>query len=226
MKALITLKLSTWGEFWVLLKFASEESKKLFHENVGVGTWFSQLQQTSMDFTIDGRITWVEIKEVLGWVPDLMKDNEEDYDSDGDSNEGDLKGEDVGLKSCSILGEDSDDEEVFETKFEEGFHTSSFTPSDDMEEQHKKNDESEKERDTWKEAHVKESNAVANMMKKLKYLKQKIREWHNENKKSAQNSRSSFKKELVNLDKIIDNGEGMFKIKAMKDELLPLGKKP
>ncbi|GJW22502.1 RNA-directed DNA polymerase, eukaryota [Tanacetum coccineum] len=237
-----------------------------------------------------GTIFWIRAKEVLGWVPDLMEDNEEDYDSNGVSKEGDLKGEDVGLKGCSILGEDNDDEEVSETKFEEGFHTSSkkdasvgqmdthyeepfkiyellnkkkevinegpsfdsnlkyppgFTPTDDMEEQNKKNGESKKERGErshkgskkglnddvaesvcsglaqkakkdWvkelcvkikKEALVKESNAVANMMKNLKYLKQKIREWHNENKKSAQNSRSSLKKELVDLDKVIDNGE-------------------
>ncbi|GJT47679.1 nucleotide-binding alpha-beta plait domain-containing protein [Tanacetum coccineum] len=178
------------GELWVLLKFASEESKNLFQENAGVGTWFSQLQQASMDFIIDGRITWVEIegipfklwsentlkriasrwgvvlhvddqedgclhrrrmciktkfdknifesfkiifrgkifwiraKEALGWVPDLLEDNEEDYESDWESKEGDVKGDDVGLKSCSILGEDSDVEGVSETKFEAGSHNS------------------------------------------------------------------------------------------------------
>ncbi|GKD35930.1 retrovirus-related pol polyprotein from transposon TNT 1-94, partial [Tanacetum coccineum] len=52
------------GEFWVLLKFASEKSKKLFHENVGVSSWFSQLQLASMNFIIDGRITWVEIEGI------------------------------------------------------------------------------------------------------------------------------------------------------------------
>ncbi|GJR91205.1 nucleotide-binding alpha-beta plait domain-containing protein [Tanacetum coccineum] len=37
--------------------------KKLFHSNVGVGSWFSQLIQASKDFTIEGRIVWVEIEE-------------------------------------------------------------------------------------------------------------------------------------------------------------------
>ncbi|GJX23046.1 RNA-directed DNA polymerase, eukaryota, reverse transcriptase zinc-binding domain protein [Tanacetum coccineum] len=98
------IKIKYLGEFWVLLKFAPEESKKLFHEN----------------------IFWIRAKEVPGWVPDLMEDNEEEYDSDCDSKDGDLKGEDVGLKSCSILGEDSDVEEVSETKFEEGHHKSNM----------------------------------------------------------------------------------------------------
>ncbi|GJR60307.1 nucleotide-binding alpha-beta plait domain-containing protein [Tanacetum coccineum] len=180
------------GEFWVLLKFASEKSKKLFHENVGVGSWFSQLQLASMNFIIDGRITWVEIegisfklwyentfkriaskwgvvlhvddqedgcfhkkriciktkvemnifesfkiifhgkifwiraKEVPGWVSDHIEHNEEEYDSDCDSKEGDFKGGDVGLKSCSILREDSDVKEVSETKFKEVLHKSNM----------------------------------------------------------------------------------------------------
>ncbi|GJS70205.1 hypothetical protein Tco_0703046 [Tanacetum coccineum] len=37
-------------------------SKKLFHSNVGIGSWFSQLIQASKDFTIEGRIVWVEIE--------------------------------------------------------------------------------------------------------------------------------------------------------------------
>ncbi|GKD51880.1 RNA-directed DNA polymerase, eukaryota, partial [Tanacetum coccineum] len=45
------------------------------------------------------------------------------------------------------------------------------------------------------------------LMKKLKYLKQKIREWHKINKKSDHTSRLSLKKELADLDKVIDNGE-------------------
>ncbi|GJT48259.1 RNA-directed DNA polymerase, eukaryota, reverse transcriptase zinc-binding domain protein [Tanacetum coccineum] len=39
-------------------------SKKLFHANVGVGSWFSQLIQASKDFTIEGRIVWVEIEGI------------------------------------------------------------------------------------------------------------------------------------------------------------------
>nr|GEV97170.1 RNA-directed DNA polymerase, eukaryota [Tanacetum cinerariifolium] len=55
-------KIQYMGELWVLLEFASEDSKILFHANVGVGSWFSQLIQASMDFIIKGRIVWVEIE--------------------------------------------------------------------------------------------------------------------------------------------------------------------
>ncbi|GKB15415.1 hypothetical protein Tco_0849338 [Tanacetum coccineum] len=243
----------------------------------------------------------------------------------------DSKGEDVGLKTCSIFREDSDVEEVPETKLEECLHKSNteeasvgqidmhsedpfkiydllnkkkedinkgpslenslkyppgFMPTDNTEEQGKKNDESKKEsgncshkgskkgskevatesiclghfkkseiprtagsilhlmdelvkvgqtmgynmegcmknmeeiiqsqevndgfdklvEDTWKETPMEESNAVINMMKKLKYLKQKIREWNNDKKKSAKNSKTHFKEELADLDTVIYKG--------------------
>ncbi|GJR49389.1 hypothetical protein Tco_1399910, partial [Tanacetum coccineum] len=56
------IKIQYMGELWVLVEFDSEASKKLFHANVGVGSWFSQLIQASKDFTIEGRIVWVKIE--------------------------------------------------------------------------------------------------------------------------------------------------------------------
>ncbi|GJX62387.1 hypothetical protein Tco_0295287 [Tanacetum coccineum] len=100
------------GELWVLVEFDSEASKKLFHSNVGIGSWFSQLIQASKDFTIEGRIVWVEMqtkvgkniieafkiifrgkvywiraKEVTGWVPDFLEESDNEHDSDDDVNE-------------------------------------------------------------------------------------------------------------------------------------------
>nr|GFA68553.1 nucleotide-binding alpha-beta plait domain-containing protein [Tanacetum cinerariifolium] len=49
------------GGLWVMIEFVSEEAKKKFQFNVGISTWFSQLQQASNEFTIDGRGTWVEL---------------------------------------------------------------------------------------------------------------------------------------------------------------------
>ncbi|GKA65576.1 RNA-directed DNA polymerase, eukaryota, reverse transcriptase zinc-binding domain protein [Tanacetum coccineum] len=62
--------------------------------------------------------------------------------------------------------------------------------------------------DTWNEAPVDDSNAMNNMIKKLKYLKEKIRVWSNDKKKSSNNSRVLLKEELAALDVIIDKGEG------------------
>ncbi|GJY97335.1 nucleotide-binding alpha-beta plait domain-containing protein [Tanacetum coccineum] len=141
------------GGYWIMIEFQSEEAKQMFQSNVGIGTWFSQLQQASTDFIIDGKVTWVEIegiplkmwsentfnriasiwgtlfhvegheeecfhrkriciktnlnsnifesfkviyqgkmfwvraKEIHGWVPDFVEDNEEETDTDDEINE-------------------------------------------------------------------------------------------------------------------------------------------
>nr|GEV52935.1 RNA-directed DNA polymerase, eukaryota, reverse transcriptase zinc-binding domain protein [Tanacetum cinerariifolium] len=58
--------------------------------------------------------------------------------------------------------------------------------------------------DAWIEAPVDESNDMTNMMKKLKYLKQKIREWNKGKMKSAKNRKIRFKEELAAFDVTID----------------------
>ncbi|GJX89529.1 nucleotide-binding alpha-beta plait domain-containing protein [Tanacetum coccineum] len=52
------------GELWVLLEFDSCKTKDLFRSNVGVGSWFSVLQQAFIDFTVEGRCAWIEIEGV------------------------------------------------------------------------------------------------------------------------------------------------------------------
>nr|GEX50565.1 nucleotide-binding alpha-beta plait domain-containing protein [Tanacetum cinerariifolium] len=56
------IKLRYMGGYWVMIEFQSFGTMKSFQANMGVGTWFSQIQQVSHDFIIDGRVTWVEIK--------------------------------------------------------------------------------------------------------------------------------------------------------------------
>ncbi|GJW13203.1 nucleotide-binding alpha-beta plait domain-containing protein [Tanacetum coccineum] len=58
------VKLRYMGGFWVMLEFSSDEVKKKFQSCVAIGTWFSQLQQASNDFTTDGRVTWVELEGI------------------------------------------------------------------------------------------------------------------------------------------------------------------
>ncbi|GJR33170.1 RNA-directed DNA polymerase, eukaryota [Tanacetum coccineum] len=52
------------GEVWVMLEFGTEKSMKLFRDNVSVGSWFSQINQASMDFVTEGRIAWVELEGI------------------------------------------------------------------------------------------------------------------------------------------------------------------
>ncbi|GJV36973.1 nucleotide-binding alpha-beta plait domain-containing protein [Tanacetum coccineum] len=60
----VDLSIRYLGELWVLLEFASAESKELFKQNAEVGSWFSELKQASMDFIPEGRIVWVDVEGV------------------------------------------------------------------------------------------------------------------------------------------------------------------
>ncbi|GKE61177.1 RNA-directed DNA polymerase, eukaryota, reverse transcriptase zinc-binding domain protein [Tanacetum coccineum] len=60
--------------------------------------------------------------------------------------------------------------------------------------------------DSWKEALVEDTNALIKMMKKLKYLKEKIHVWNKTNKEGFRNSMRNLKDEL---DLVINKGEGI-----------------
>nr|GEU31042.1 uncharacterized mitochondrial protein AtMg00810-like [Tanacetum cinerariifolium] len=63
--------------------------------------------------------------------------------------------------------------------------------------------------DSWKETPMVESNAITNLMLKLKHLKVKIQERNKGKKKNASNRKLSIKEELAGLDEIIDKCEGI-----------------
>nr|GEW17485.1 RNA-directed DNA polymerase, eukaryota, reverse transcriptase zinc-binding domain protein [Tanacetum cinerariifolium] len=75
--------------------------------------------------------------------------------------------------------------------------------------------------DAWREGPCDESNAMINMMIKLKYLKTKIREWNKKNMLSAKNVKAKYKDELEALEAIIDKGDGNVEVvnKRMEVEL-------
>ncbi|GJY02841.1 RNA-directed DNA polymerase, eukaryota [Tanacetum coccineum] len=61
---------------------------------------------------------------------------------------------------------------------------------------------------TWNEAHVTDSNAMTKFMKKMKYLKDKIRVWIKVKKDSLKNYKKTLKAELAEIDLLLDKGEG------------------
>ncbi|GJZ83177.1 RNA-directed DNA polymerase, eukaryota, reverse transcriptase zinc-binding domain protein [Tanacetum coccineum] len=66
--------------------------------------------------------------------------------------------------------------------------------------------------DAWSEAPRDDSNAMISMMKKLKYLKLKIREWNKGNMKNMKNVKAKYKEELEVLEAIIDKGDGYVEV--------------
>nr|GEY02864.1 nucleotide-binding alpha-beta plait domain-containing protein [Tanacetum cinerariifolium] len=58
------LNIGYLGELWVLIEFESAKVKDLFKENGGANSWFSVLNQAYEDFTLGGRIAWVEVEGI------------------------------------------------------------------------------------------------------------------------------------------------------------------
>nr|GEY64242.1 RNA-directed DNA polymerase, eukaryota, reverse transcriptase zinc-binding domain protein [Tanacetum cinerariifolium] len=114
-KGFMDIKIQYIGEMWVMLEFGTEKSMKLFRDNVSVGSWFSKINQASMDFVTEGRIAWVELESIPNsWLgPDFLEDAEDEDQSDVDSKDGRFKVHESG--SC----EESDGEGVPETLFDE-----------------------------------------------------------------------------------------------------------
>nr|GEU38332.1 putative RNA-directed DNA polymerase, eukaryota, reverse transcriptase zinc-binding domain protein [Tanacetum cinerariifolium] len=108
------------GELWLLLEFATSKSKDLFSCNVGVGSWFSVLQQASNDFTVEGRIAWVEIKGVpFKLWSEIMEESDDEDQFVEDFKGGDPLVHEVGSCGVGSCGKDSHVEEVLETRFDE-----------------------------------------------------------------------------------------------------------
>ncbi|GJX82167.1 RNA-directed DNA polymerase, eukaryota [Tanacetum coccineum] len=69
---------------------------------------------------------------------------------------------------------------------------------------------------TWNDAQVTDSNAISMFMKKMKYLKEKIRMWVKVNKENSK----SHKQELSKIDLLLDKGEGSSTLISKRMEIL------
>nr|GEU50365.1 RNA-directed DNA polymerase, eukaryota, reverse transcriptase zinc-binding domain protein [Tanacetum cinerariifolium] len=74
--------------------------------------------------------------------------------------------------------------------------------------------------DAWREGQCDESNAMINMMIKLKYLKTMIRGWNKKNMLSAKNIKAKYKDELEAMEPIIDKGDGNVKVVNKRMEVV------
>nr|GEZ50634.1 RNA-directed DNA polymerase, eukaryota, reverse transcriptase zinc-binding domain protein [Tanacetum cinerariifolium] len=76
--------------------------------------------------------------------------------------------------------------------------------------------------DSWKDALIIKSNDLVRMMKKLKYLKEKIRMWNKLSKEKSHKSKRSLLAELADCDAIIDKGEGENNVLNSRTEVVNL----
>ncbi|GKD40406.1 nucleotide-binding alpha-beta plait domain-containing protein [Tanacetum coccineum] len=191
------LSLSLMGN---IKDFGSLSNLKLILAKEGVGSWFSSLQHTSNLFMIDNRVTWVDIevaKEVSGWVPDFMEDEEEEEYSDEEIEAIDSEK----VKNNRESERDSDVEEVSEIVFEqhqEGFTQEGINNNDDEvlqsedpfniydmlnKKQHGTNNEAEKSSSTLK--YPPSFTPEENVIDKSDFVDQTVREENVDAKKAV-----------------------------------------
>ncbi|GJR63468.1 nucleotide-binding alpha-beta plait domain-containing protein [Tanacetum coccineum] len=111
------------GGFWVIIEFHTKEVLENFKSHVGVGSWFTSLEYTSNTFVIDERVVWVDIegvpmnvfwiraKEVSGWVPDFLEEEDGVDASDDDISDNEIVEE---INVDDIQDEDDNEGEVDE----------------------------------------------------------------------------------------------------------------
>nr|GFA07181.1 RNA-directed DNA polymerase, eukaryota [Tanacetum cinerariifolium] len=103
----------------VLLDVDDQEDEHFHRKRICINTNVLTNIFETFKLIYRGKVFWVRAKEVPGWIPDFVKDNDEDEDSEVGSYEEVPNGEDV--KNVEDLEGDSDGELVPDTKFEEDF---------------------------------------------------------------------------------------------------------
>ncbi|GJZ93861.1 RNA-directed DNA polymerase, eukaryota [Tanacetum coccineum] len=73
---------------------------------------------------------------------------------------------------------------------------------------------------TWNDAQVTDSNAISMFMKKMKYLKEKIRMWVKANKENSKSHKQCLQEELSKIDLLLDKGEGSSTLISKRMEIL------
>ncbi|GJR00113.1 hypothetical protein Tco_0523097 [Tanacetum coccineum] len=119
MEGFTDITIKCMGGLWVLISFQSIKAKENFLSHVGAGSWFSSLQQPSdskrvciktkmvenifesFKIIVKGKVYWTRVKEVTGWNPDFME--EEDTQTESDN---------------ATIQSESDEERIPETVFE------------------------------------------------------------------------------------------------------------
>ncbi|GJZ10010.1 nucleotide-binding alpha-beta plait domain-containing protein [Tanacetum coccineum] len=121
------------GGLWVMIVFKSIEAKEKFKDCVTIKSWFTQIVQSTVDFTIDGRIVWVDVEEF-----EEQNEDESDMDSEQldegfqtnfDGNEDDkLEDDDLSAVPDTVHSEEKKegDESVDRNQIEENKYADPF----------------------------------------------------------------------------------------------------
>ncbi|GJS28973.1 RNA-directed DNA polymerase, eukaryota, reverse transcriptase zinc-binding domain protein [Tanacetum coccineum] len=80
------------------------------------------LEDVSFKAIYQGKVFWVRAKEIPGWVPDFMEDDNEESDIDDATNGEESNGEDVDFKKFSASKGENENEVVPDSMFQDELH--------------------------------------------------------------------------------------------------------
>ncbi|GKC09532.1 RNA-directed DNA polymerase, eukaryota [Tanacetum coccineum] len=116
------IKLKYMGRYWVMIEFQLEDLKKdetCFHsKRICIETKLVENIFKSFKIISKGIVFWLRAKEVSGWIPDFVKDEEEDNDFEDGTRDDGLDVENADKLNFEDVAGDNEVEEVSETIFE------------------------------------------------------------------------------------------------------------
>ncbi|GKB19531.1 RNA-directed DNA polymerase, eukaryota, reverse transcriptase zinc-binding domain protein [Tanacetum coccineum] len=110
---------SIWG---TLLHVEDQEDECYHRKRICINTNVKSNIFESFKAIYQGKVFWVRAKEIPGWVPDFMEDDNEESDMDDAINEEESNGEDVDFKKFSASEGDNENEVVPDSMFEDELH--------------------------------------------------------------------------------------------------------
>ncbi|GJZ41684.1 nucleotide-binding alpha-beta plait domain-containing protein [Tanacetum coccineum] len=128
---IVGIPLKMWSEntfnriasIWDTLLHVENQEDECYHrKRICINTNVKSNIFESFKAIYQGKVFWVRAKEIPGWVPDFMEDDNEESDMDDAINEEESNGEDVDFKKFSASEGDNENEVVPDSMFEDELH--------------------------------------------------------------------------------------------------------
>ncbi|GJR38380.1 nucleotide-binding alpha-beta plait domain-containing protein [Tanacetum coccineum] len=125
------IPLKTWSEntfnriasIWGTLLHVEDQEDECYHrKRICINTNVNSNIFESFKAIYQGKVFWVRAKEIPGWVPDFVEDDNKESDMDDATNGEESNGEDVDFKKFSASEGDNENEVVPDSMFEDELH--------------------------------------------------------------------------------------------------------
>nr|GEY15273.1 RNA-directed DNA polymerase, eukaryota, reverse transcriptase zinc-binding domain protein [Tanacetum cinerariifolium] len=153
----------------------------------------------SFKIIVKGKVYWTRVKEVTGWSPDFMKEEDTQTESDNATiqSESEERIPETVFENVKDSLNDVQSQNKDPTPFRFYHYWFELEGFDKFVEQ------------VWNDYQSDDSNAMLRFINKLKYLKTKLCSWTNTKKESSTYQNTKLKSRLIDIDKTIDAGNNL-----------------